>query len=258
MLNWIVFLVFFGAWAGTWVWLARVGRRRGWGDFKRHGLGALSGLMTAWVLGAIALVAVQTPEEKAAWEARQAKEADEDRKREARKQVDRALEAEKQLPVRWQAVARQVFGDRLHKAEWNDGRLGQTYMEGSHAVWFKANTGFNPGDVVGSAGLSIHAFLKKAHEEGILRNPMSVQFLVMVDLRDGYGNLSTEKVLNLNFLGDDLKKINWKNVNQFMLLDLAESVTSSNRVGGEILGSYCSDKDSWQLTPRFCAKAIRK
>lgn len=154
----------------------------------------------------------------------------------------------------FEAVARDVFGNNLHKAEWNEFGAGE---EGNHMVWFNVKASSEEA-FMAMAGDQIYAFLKALSAKHGIRNPAGMTFLLMTELQDLAGVKSVEKVVNISFSAEWLKRAQWENLSGYRVLNAAQEVTPSNRVGGEILRAHVADPDTAQLTPRLNAMILSR
>lgn len=97
----------------------------------------------------------------------------------------------------------------------------------------------------------------KAIKEGDVEFPVEIErvnFWFTYPMIDRYGNESRAQILNLTFKTEDLRKVNYGNLPQQGLLDLAYDISFGGRHGREAAAEYCADDGKW--SPAFCQEVM--
>lgn len=90
--------------------------------------------------------------------------------------------------------------------------------------------------------------LARSAERRATRN---VRFALTVEGQDRYGNEELWPFLTLTYSMAELRKVNYRNIESWDMLDQASEVTAEGGYTHRAVAAYCAEMSS----PRFCAKA---
>ena len=130
------------------------------------------------------------------------------------------------------------------------------YTETDHYIELTKNDAiWDNSDYVSDSALCV--ILKSLQKNNCL-DGKNLNFIIIAERRlvDGYGNefTSTDKILEIAYSGNDLNKVNWKNIGNFQLLDLAGYLMPLHPLGASALKELAGIKRYQRYSPRFCAK----
>lgn len=101
----------------------------------------------------------------------------------------------------------------------------------------------------------VESVVQEARSEALARGKAGSlsSFAVNVESTDRYGNADVLPALRFSWAAADLERVNWSNISDYQLLDLA-SVAITGPDGVRALSEWC-DMNGEVLTPRFCNQA---
>lgn len=82
-----------------------------------------------------------------------------------------------------------------------------------------------------------------------------VFFFVHAPVQDQYGREDTAQVMQISWVVDDLKKVNWSNMTNWQLLGLAKDV-QFKPLGRRLATAFCEDPDNARYAGRFCLRVM--
>lgn len=73
---------------------------------------------------------------------------------------------------------------------------------------------------------------------------------------DQYGNKGEGTAMKISYRLDDLKRINWDNMNEWQFLNLANLVEMNGGVGRKVAIAYCDDETHRKHSTGFCSQVV--
>ncbi|ALR05372.1 hypothetical protein XFPR_07085 [Xylella fastidiosa] len=119
-------------------------------------------------------------------------------------------------------------------------------------------------DIMPSSGFSNSALLFNAStkmvdilakSQKIIPKDGNVEFRIITELEDRYGNTKEDAIMTIGFTGSDIEKINFGNKVGFTgwsLLNLAQPPKHITFAGREAISEYCSDDSNRNYADLFC------
>ncbi|HHW4677406.1 hypothetical protein PXH81_03335 [Xylella fastidiosa] len=94
-----------------------------------------------------------------------------------------------------------------------------------------------------------------AKSQKIIPKDGNVEFRIITELEDRYGNTKEDAIMTIGFTGSDIEKINFGNKAGFTgwsLLNLAQPPKHITFAGREAISEYCSDDSNRNYADLFC------
>lgn len=87
------------------------------------------------------------------------------------------------------------------------------------------------------------------------KKPDIISFVITAKLADQYGNTRIDKILEIPFNADQIRKINFESVSYLPdnLAKFTYPITVYRRAGFSALEGWCAKSDNLKIAPAFCA-----
>ena len=98
--------------------------------------------------------------------------------------------------------------------------------------------------------------LKTLQAQGRIAQTPSVTFEITAEMEDTYGNKSKGSMMSLRFSGDDLRRINWPNMNNWKIMEFCHPTSHTNQARS-ILVEFAQQSTAQTFAPSLLGRALR-